>query len=80
MTKVLLPDGKGCQEVAPQSGIYNLVKYRHSRNHRLCRVYVTWNMYFPNEAEDNFYLLGIPIPRFLVSIYIYLLDASKYGN
>ena len=37
-------------------------------------------MYFPNEAEDNFYLLGIPITRFLVSIYIYLLDASKYGN
>ena len=34
-------------------------------------------MYFPNEVEDNFYLLGIPIPRFLVSIYIYLLDEGS---
>lgn len=34
-------------------------------------------MYFPNEVEDNLYLLGIPIPRFLVSIYIYLLDEGS---
>jgi hypothetical protein len=34
-------------------------------------------MYFSDEVEDDFYLLGIPIPRFLVSIYIYLLDEGS---
>lgn len=32
----------------------------------------------PNEVEDNFYLLGIPIPRFFVSIYILRMRTLKW--
>ena len=44
--------------------IVRYVKYRHSRNNRLCLFYIAWDMYFTDEVEDN--LCHIPF-TFLVS-------------